>query len=389
MPLNINALTGTSMSGDGGLPDRFSDLIRTRGRSLKHLGASPCRERTVVIESDDWGSRRMPSAKAREWLVSQGIIKGDEPYDHESLENAEDIARLSEVLSAFTDFTGRHPVLTCFYNPANPDFKAIREADFDHYFSESVPDTLDRRGDRREVEKAWHEARDAGLLVPEYHGREHLQVPMWMKSLRQPGPVRDAFDHEFYSVPLPDQPAFCRAFRAAYYFSEPSEIPELESILLDGARMFERQHGFVPRVFCPPNNVFHPTMLSSVRKAGCLTIVRPLRSKQPDGRGGGKTVLAWSRKPLPGMSISRRNAIFEPVMNASVDHAMKGIESAFSWGRPAVLSTHRVNYIGGINPAMRDQGIRALRELLARSVKTWPDVRFLASHELIEWIVEN
>jgi hypothetical protein len=365
------------------------DIIRSRGRSLKHLFSPVSRDRLVVFESDDWGSRRMPSVDTRDWLVSKGLISGDDPYDLESLENAEDVNLLAEVLSSVQDADGRHPVFTCFCNSGNPDFKAIRESGFEKYVSEPVPETLDRRGDRRGFEAAWQNAREAGVVVPEYHGREHLQVPMWMAALRESALVRDAFDHEFYSVQVPGQSQYVRAFRAACFFSDPAEIPELVGILKDGSVMFERQHGYAPRVFCPPNNVFHPDMFPAVREMGCHTIVRPLRSKQPDGKGGGKTVLAMSRQPLPDLNISRRNAIFEPVMNASIEHAMKGIQSAFAWGVPAVVSTHRVNYIGGINPAMRSRGLRALEDLLVRIVRAWPDVRFLASHELSRRIARN
>jgi hypothetical protein len=370
-------------------PVILRDLVRSRGRSLKHLFAPASGERLVVFESDDWGSQRMPSVETRDWLVSKGLISGDDPYDSESLENAEDVNLLAEVLSSVQGGDGRHPVFTCFCNPGNPDFKAIRESGFEKYVSEPVPATLDRRGDRREFEAAWQNAREAGLLVAEYHGREHLQVPMWMAALRESELVREAFDREFYSVPVSGQSPFAKGFRAACFFSAPAEIPELVAILKDGAAMFERQQGYAPRVFCPPNNVFHPDMFPAVREMGCHTIVRPLRSKQPDGKGGGKTVLAMSRKPLPDLNITRRNAIFEPVMNASIEHAMKGIQSAFAWGVPAVVSTHRVNYIGGINPAMRSRGLRALEDLLGRIVSAWPDVRFLASHELSERIARN
>ena len=80
-----------------------------------------------------------------------------------------------------------------------------------------------------------------------------------------------------------------------------------------------------------------------------------------------------------------RNVHFEPSENPSVDYvsrSMKEISSAFFWKRPAIISSHRVNYIGAINEKNRTRGLTNLRDLLQRIVKTWPDVQFISTEQL-------
>jgi len=80
-----------------------------------------------------------------------------------------------------------------------------------------------------------------------------------------------------------------------------------------------------------------------------------------------------------------RNVVFEPTASehvASVQLAMDQIEAAFFWNRPAIISSHRVNFCGHINPKNRETGILALKDLLKKIVQKWPDVEFMAANEL-------
>ena len=49
------------------------------------------------------------------------------------------------------------------------------------------------------------------------------------------------------------------------------------------------------------------------------------------------------------------------------------------FNKPAVISTHRVNYIGGLNPDNRENGLRNLDSLLNRIVQKWDDIEFISS----------
>lgn len=360
------------------------DTLRTRGRGLKNALAKRSGQKIVVFESDDWGSQRVPSREAMQRLIEKNIITGKSPYDRESLESGEDIEVLCETLSTVRDCAGSSAVFTCFINPANPDFEKIRESGFDRYFWEPNSQTLERRGDLIEVKAAWRTGRDEGLLDVEFHGREHLQVALWMEKLRMNPVVRAAFEEGYYSVQLDELPQIARGFRAAYFFRNEDEITELEEIIQSGALIFMQEYGKPASIFCPPNNIFHPALYAAVELAGCKAIIRHMRNVQPDGQGGQRTVWGQWGVEEAGLSWYGRNVLFEPEQGYGLQHTFGQIKSAFAWGVPAIISSHRVNYVGGIDPCVRERGNNALKELLQRITTSWPDVRFMSSSQLIQ-----
>jgi hypothetical protein len=49
-----------------------------------------------------------------------------------------------------------------------------------------------------------------------------------------------------------------------------------------------------------------------------------------------------------------------------------------------VISTHRLNYVGGVFSENADKGLRQLEELLTSITRKWPDVRFESTNYLSE-----
>jgi hypothetical protein len=47
-----------------------------------------------------------------------------------------------------------------------------------------------------------------------------------------------------------------------------------------------------------------------------------------------------------------------------------------------VISSHRTNYIGSLDPKNRANSLEKLEELLRKVVNRWPDVEFITSTEL-------
>ncbi len=82
-----------------------------------------------------------------------------------------------------------------------------------------------------------------------------------------------------------------------------------------------------------------------------------------------------------------RNGTFEPSFYPSnrrkaLDMCLADIESAFRWNQPAVISTHRINFVSGLSVENRDKNLKLFDELLKTILKKWPDVQFLNTVEL-------
>ena len=80
-----------------------------------------------------------------------------------------------------------------------------------------------------------------------------------------------------------------------------------------------------------------------------------------------------------------RNCLFEPALFDSIDNVstcIRQIESAYRWGQPAIISSHRVNYMSRIDQNNREKHIELLDDLLTEILNRWPDVAFISSDQL-------
>jgi hypothetical protein len=108
---------------------------------------------------------------------------------------------------------------------------------------------------------------------------------------------------------------------------------------------------------------------------------------EPQGAGKQKTHLHWlGQKNKFNQFYITRNCFFEPSSSKSgnsVDNCIKSIDNAFMNKVPAVVSTHRLNYIGRLSETNRKNNLKKLKELLTQITKKWPDVVFMSSDELV------
>ena len=92
------------------------------------------------------------------------------------------------------------------------------------------------------------------------------------------------------------------------------------------------------------------------------------------------------------MTYQVRNVVFEPAHERGFDwvnYSLKQIETAFFWNKPAIISSHRVNFCGHIDPKNREVGLTALKQLLHKIVNKWPEVEFMSSVELGDLLNKN
>src|SRR3954463_2455027 len=91
-------------------------------RNIRNLRGWSGKKRIVVIESDDWGSIRMPSRQVYQDFVAKGFPVQHSQYNRlDCLETNDDLEALFEVLSSVRDSAGRYARLTANTIVANPD----------------------------------------------------------------------------------------------------------------------------------------------------------------------------------------------------------------------------------------------------------------------------
>lgn len=363
-------------------------LSKIKGNIRNMLGWSTNR-RILVIESDDWGSVRMPSTQAFKRLEEAGldlISRDAERYSrYDTLASESDLANLFEVLSGFRDIRGGACVLTPMSIVANPDFEQIRKDEFRTYHYERFTETLKKYKGCEKAFDLWQQGIREGLFVPQLHGREHLNVNAWLRAL-QMGDRQTllAFDEGVWSyIPAPDSlnPS---GYLAAFELFDPGDIEYQKTVIKEATEIFEQLFHYKAEVFVPPNSKYNNALNSTLLEHGIR--FKDAARKQRESLGGGRerTVYNLRQKSRSGLWYLFRNAFFEPNQPGKdwVSSCMKDIDNAFKWNKPAIISSHRTNFIGGLDEGNRDRSLVLLKELIQSAQKRWGDIEFMTSAEL-------
>ncbi len=357
---------------------------------LSNLPGWFTKRKIVVIESDDWGSVYMPDRKSLEALKAKGIPLTSHYVNNDTLESNEDMEMLFEVLRKHKDGTGRAVVMTGVNVVANPDFEKIRANGFTKYEYELFTDTAKRFAGSNRIYELWQQGISERLLVPVFHGREHLNVQRWMRLLREGNKtLRLAFDYGVSALSKDMEGERLPDLRAAFDIDRIEDIPYLREVITTGMDAFEKLFGYRSSFFIPTNGPFNNSLEVLTAKEGVKYTGTGKIQREPLGNGAYKKHFRYiGKRNHHGQIYLTRNCFFEPNSWESsrdrdwVGSCLKEIEIAFRCHKPATISSHRVNYMGTIDRGNRANGLKKLDILLTQIIKRWPDVEFMTSMEL-------
>lgn len=345
----------------------------------------------VVFDIDDYGNVRLHSKQARENLDKAGLKAYNRFDEFDCMETNDDLDALFAVLRSVKDKNGKHAKFTAFALPANINFEAMAQSQFQEYVYELLPETLDKLGPAfNNVMNYWYQGMQDGLIHPEFHGREHFHVRLIMEKLKQK-------DHEVFTcfhnrslARLSAGPLKNISWSYAFDFEGFSELEQHARTIVDGLQAFFKVFKFHPTVFCAPGSSNHPVLFDIACQHGIKFIESRLLEKEHQGAGHFKRRFNYTGK-MAATSARHivRNCVFEPnepVHFDWVSNVLKQIDVAFRWRKPAIISSHRVNFCGHIDEQNRKNGLSKLRELLQQIVQRWPDVEFMSTPEMAQAI---
>ncbi|WP_445718783.1 polysaccharide (de)acetylase [Flavobacterium sp.] len=356
-------------------------------KNLSNLPGWRTDRKIIVIESDDWGSIRMPSLTTFEKLASKGldVSSGDAlRYNtNDTLASANDFSSLYETLMKFKDFKGNHPVITAVSLVANPNFEKIKESNYQSYYWEPFTETLEKYN-KVDAFPLWKEGIQNKLFIPQFHGREHLNIAAWMKAL-QNGDKEALIAFENGMWGYNNKHRFGVMFQAAFDLELISDLEVQSEAIKSGLHQFEKLFGYKATFFVPPNGPFNNSLEKVAAENGIKYM--SVSKIQNEVLGEGKTrkkIHYLGQKNKHNQRYITRNCFFEPseLSKDWITSCLADIENAFYWRKPAVISSHRVNFIGGLNENNRKQGLQQLSFLLASILEKWPEVEFMSSNEL-------
>lgn len=363
-------------------------------RNLRNVFGWRTRRKLLVIESDDWGAVRMPSLESYNGLLRTGLRVDRCPYSRlDSPETQEDFQALFEVLSSVKDSRGKSAVITANTIVANPDFDKIRASGFDEYKFELFPVSIHRWTSRGNILDSIKEGIEAGVYYPQLHGREHLQVERWMSALRQGSEeTLAAFNFHVFGVGTNVTSEVRRSYLAAFDYETEAAVLPMAGIVKEAADLFFSMFGYRSKSFIPPNYVWDSALGAELKDTG-ISYMQGLRFfSRPHGSRSLKSVRHIGGLEDTDQLQIVRNCFFEPSLGApevEFRRCLQEINTAFAWNKPAVVCSHRVNFVGGLSIQNRSRSLELLRSLLNEVVRRHPSVEFVSTSELGDIIARD
>jgi hypothetical protein len=351
------------------------------------------KKKLVVFESDDWGSIRIPSRSDYDYFEKLGFRMAESPYCLDSLESNVDITNLLEVLGSFKSKSGGKPIFTINSIVANPDFEKIRENYFEEYYYEPFTSTYERYPNHDKSFKYLEQGIHDDLFKPQLHGREHINTEKWIRLLKEGNAqILGFFDRFMYG--LPDSVLNEDKILLQRVFSNGNADSKNHcSILSDAVTLFRKIWGYTPRSFIAPNYFW------DIAVENCLFMndIKYLQGQRAQFLAkSGEIYQAkyhfTGQRSKSGLMYLIRNCYFEPSFKYKKDwvsSCINEIFTSFQFHKPAIIGTHRVNYIGGIDEKNREHGLKELSTLLKTIIHNWPDVEFISSDQLGDIIAAN
>lgn len=367
-------------------------MLQTLKNHLINIPGWRTNRKIVVFESDDWGSIRMPNKKTYQRAQKKGLSVETNPYcRYDTLADSDDLHKLFEVLQLFKDKNGNPPVITANTVVANPDFNAINESQFEEYQYEIFTDTLKHYYPQNEVFEIWQEGISEGIFFPQFHGREHVNVHHWLWALKNSHKkLINAFDLGFWGLPRNHYSQTIPInLQATYDAKKESEVNYHRVSLTEGLRVFKKVFGYNSKSFIPNNFIFDKNHLSELLRRSNVSILQGMKyHKQPYFNRNKHSMKRRYMGVYDGFFQVIRNVTFEPSQEKSktgvVEKCINDIKNAYFWNKPAVVTCHRLNFIGSLDKKNREENLSLFKELLEKILKEWPDVEFLNTVQLAD-----
>lgn len=345
----------------------------------------------IVIESDDWGAVRTSSKASYDRLKNKGYRVDACPFNRfDALESDTDLEALFETLHAVKGADGNPANITFNAVMTNTNFEAIKADNFEAYHYEHFFETAKKYPQHDKVSVLYQQGIDSKCITPQFHGREHVHVRNWMSALRNQQPdLLDAFSESMYTV---HNPALftCKDFYLdAWGMHNQEDEQYIAEAIKEGLKIFEETFGFKSKsaiAACFSMTEYVEKVLAD-NGVGHLQGAHIQDRLKANGDGTEKVKHFMGKTNGNGQFFTIRNANFEPSINPQMDWVntvLQDVYWAFFWGKPAIINSHRLNFIGSLEEKNRTHNLALLKAILHKIVQRWPDANFVSSDRLSE-----
>jgi hypothetical protein len=332
----------------------------------------------VLLQSDDWARVGVRDRDGYEQIRASGIQLGENPYDYYSLETADDVIALRDMLKRHRDSTGRPACVVMNFLLANLNFQRIADTGFQNLHLTLLSQGLPGEWKRPGLFDAYRQGISDDVFYPALHGLTHFCGMAIERALTVPG-ERNNLLHTLWKAETPY--IYWRMPWIGYEYCNP-EKPQAG--FLDASTQADLISQAVQefrKVFCTP----------------------PLSACAPGYRANSDTHRAWSQC---GVRVAQNGsgAVAPPHIDEwemlnlhrvidiepfqrdlPLEKYMQLAERCFERGMPAIVSTHSINFHSSLKD-FRGPGLRVLDEFLSALETKHPNLLYVHDMDLYELV---
>ncbi|MGC1373502.1 MAG: hypothetical protein WA824_15305 [Candidatus Sulfotelmatobacter sp.] len=342
-------------------------------QSPKSLGLS---RPVVLLQSDDWGRVGVRDREGFEELRKAGVPLGQQAYDFYTLETAEDVSALHELLLRHRDSTGRAPCVVMNFVVANVDFQktAADAARKIHLLplAEGLPGKWKRPG----LFDSYRKGIAAGTFFPAMHGTTHFCRSAIERALesndKSMALLRTLWDSETPYI-------YWRMPWVGYEYWNPERkrflnASQQEKLIRESAELFHKMFGVPALSACAPGYRANEDTYRAWRMCG-IRIVQ-------NGSGGSVPTYVDNQ----GMLRIYRNVDFEPATDGpsfSLERCLQQARQSLNRGMPAVVSVHAINFHSSLRD-FRTPTLNLLDQFLTVLEAEYPNLLYVHDADLYQ-----
>jgi len=327
----------------------------------------------VLFQSDDWGRVGVRDREGWEELCAAGLNLGEKPYDFYSLETADDLHALTQVLQAHSDSVGQKPSIVMNFILANVDFERwqIEEKQIP---LRALDEGLPGKWNRPNLFDAYRQGIRERVFYPALHGLTHFCEPAMQRAFETQGTQNNERSELIEKLWTAQTPYIhWRMPWIGYEYWDPELVPSQRSLPL------ERQRSAIRGAAETFQKLFSSSAFSA-----CA----------PGYRANADTAQAWFengvrvaqngrgeiRRPYldeRGMLFTFRTVEMEPAVEpCDLQTLMSQVNECFAHGVPAVISMHSINFHSTLKN-FRGPTLELLHEFLGAMERRWPDLLYV------------
>jgi hypothetical protein len=351
-----------------------------RGRDLLPVEGLHFDRPIVLLQSDDWGRAGLRDQEGLASLRSAGLAMGERPYDLYTLETADDVALLQDVLSRHRDSSGRAACMVMNFIVANLDLGKMKADDFRKINLLSLADGLPHGWNRPGLVEAYRSGANRGVFHPALHGITHfchaaverqllagnerasLLRMLWLAGTPYIHWRMPWIGYEYWD---PEKPASERFLSAAVQ----------QQLIGQAVGLFSKLFSTLPQSACAPGYRAHDDTHRGWAQFGIRVAQNGPGTFTPPHVDGN------------GLLHLYRNVAFEPATDPafSVEDCVDRAQACFDRGIPAIVSLHSINFHSSVS-GFRDRTIQYLDQFLAVLEARHSDLLYLHDGDLYQLV---